>query len=584
MEQLEEFVLEYSQSARVKCPECGDSRKKKNEKTLSITVNHDHSLYHCHHCGLSGGIKRKKFYEAYMKKEKVVNIPTDLNSNVTVIKDFFRHRGVQLDSLEGLPRMTTGTRSFRGESMPAIGFVYGAVDNPTAIKWRSIISKDFICEGAPRSFYGIEELEEDADDLIVVEGEADVISLASIGIRAVSCPNGAPVKVSQNKISPEEDGKFSFVWDERERFEGCKRVVLATDNDEPGEALAEEIARRVGRAKCWRVHFPESIKDANDAVARLGEAETKRIFSEAQPVPLSGVYAANDYMEQVKDIYANGHGRGVSTGIPAIDDLFTIAEGQLSVVTGLPSSGKSEFIDQIMVNLAQKEKWKFAVCSFENPPQLHISKLCEKITGKPFFEGMTPRMTEQEMSDAVGFINDHFVFLESKDGGLSTIDSIIDRIKQAVFRLGCRGAVIDPYNFIEHQGQEEHQSISMMLTKITSFCKAAGIHIWFVAHPAKMYPREDGTYAVPKGMSISGSAAWFAKADLGITVHRGDNDVEVHCWKSRFKWVGQQGVAKLKYDVVNGTYSGESASQNILADLPSSDVSKLRGVDWYDVD
>ena len=61
MEQLEEFVLQYNQSARVKCPECGDSRKKKNEKTLSITVNHDHSLYHCHHCGLSGGIKRKSF-------------------------------------------------------------------------------------------------------------------------------------------------------------------------------------------------------------------------------------------------------------------------------------------------------------------------------------------------------------------------------------------------------------------------------------------------------------------------------------------------------------------------------------------
>ena len=283
-----------------------------------------------------------------------------------------------------------------------------------------------------------------------------------------------------------------------------------------------------------------------------------RIFSEAQPVPPSGVYAANDYMEQVKDIYANGHGRGVSTGIPAIDDLFTVAEGQLSVVTGLPSSGKSEFIDQIMVNLAQKEKWKFAVCSFENPPQLHISKLCEKITGKPFFEGMTPRMTEQEMSDAVGFINDHFVFLESKDGGLSTIDSIIDRIKQAVFRLGCRGAVIDHYNFIEHQGQEEHQSISMMLTKITSFCKAAGIHIWFVAHPAKMYP-EDGTYAVPKGMSISGSAAWFAKADLGITASC-DNDVEVHCWKSRFKWVGQQGVAKLKYD---GSMAHTQASQRL---------------------
>jgi KaiC/GvpD/RAD55 family RecA-like ATPase len=37
-------------------------------------------------------------------------------------------------------------------------------------------------------------------------------------------------------------------------------------------------------------------------------------------------------------------GRGESTGYANVDDLFTIAEGQLSVVTGHPSSGKSEFV------------------------------------------------------------------------------------------------------------------------------------------------------------------------------------------------------------------------------------------------
>ena len=91
------------------------------------------------------------------------------------------------------------------------------------------------------------------------------------------------------------------------------------------------------------------------------------------------MYGASEYLDAVKDIYQNGHGRGASTGFGTIDDLFTIAEGQLSVVTGMPSSGKSEFIDQIMINLAQRESWKFAVCSFENPPHMHIAKLAENI-------------------------------------------------------------------------------------------------------------------------------------------------------------------------------------------------------------
>ena len=130
--------------------------------------------------------------------------------------------------------MTTGVRRFGGEEKEAIGFVYGARENPSAIKWRSIDGKNFICEGAPRSFYGIENLDEDADDLIVVEGEADVIALGSLSIKAVSCPNGAPIKVSNNRVSPEEDNKFVGVWEERD--EKAKRVILAVDNDEAGEA------------------------------------------------------------------------------------------------------------------------------------------------------------------------------------------------------------------------------------------------------------------------------------------------------------------------------------------------------------
>jgi twinkle protein len=216
-----------------------------------------------------------------------------------------------------------------------------------------------------------------------------------------------------------------------------------------------------------------------------------------------------------------------------------------------------------MVNLAQNCSWKFAVASFENPPHFHIAKLSEKIVGKTFFEGAGERMTDKELTDASGFIDKHFVFLDSRDGAVSTIDSIIDRAKQAVMRLGIRGLVIDPYNYIEKNLQsDESQSISSMLTKATAFAKAHGVHVWFIAHPAKMYPREDGSMPIPTGMSISGSAAWFAKADLGVTVHRNGDDTEIHCWKSRFKWIGKQGAVPLAYDQSTGRYSDYRSKQN----------------------
>ena len=236
--------------------------------------------------------------------------------------------------------------------------------------------------------------------------------------------------------------------------------------------------------------------------------------------------------------------------------MFTVALGQLTVVTGVPGSGKSEFIDQLMVNLAEREGWKFAVASFENPPDLHICKLAEKKSRKSIFDERN-KMSKQELQDSLKFVDDHFLFLEQKGGDLTTIDNILDRLAQACLR-GIKGVVIDPYNYIVQDAgsdDNEHQFINQLLTKLCSFAKAYQIHIWMVAHPAKMQTNTDGFTAVPKGMNISGSAAWFAKADLGVTVHRVGDISEIHVWKCRFKWIGSVGMTRLKYDRQTGLYS-----------------------------
>jgi hypothetical protein len=70
-----------------------------------------------------------------------------------------------------------------------------------------------------------------------------------------------------------------------------------------------------------------------------------------------------------------------------------------------------------------------------------------------------------------------------------------------------------------------------------------------------MVPLRDGTFPVPTGMHISGGPTWFAKADSGLTVHRGERGVEVHNWKARHKWIGRVGMTYLDYHVPTGRYS-----------------------------
>jgi twinkle protein len=387
----------------------------------------------------------------------------------------------------------------------------------------------------------------------------DLLACATAGIDScVSVPNGAPQKVSTKELNPEDDNKFAYIWAAKDLIERVDRIVLAADGDDAGFALAEELARRIGRAKCWSVEWPDGCKDANDVLLKLGPEALALAIDRAAAMPLEGVYSADDYALDIAHLYDNGLVGGMSTGIPSVDRLFTVVPGQLSVVTGLPGSGKSEFIDQIMVNLAQSEGWRFAIASFENPPPLHIAKLSEKFVGKPFFDGMPNRMSRVESVSAMNWVNDHFLFLEQRGGEATTIDSILDRARQAVMRLGIRGLVIDPYNYISQSRSldNEHQGINEMLTRLVAFARANQIHIWFIAHPAKMPTNPDGTTAVPKGMNISGSASFFAKADLGITVHLSpEKATEIHVWKVRFKWIGTTGGTVLDYDIPTGRYS-----------------------------
>ena len=91
-----------------------------------------------------------------------------------------------------------------------------------------------------------------------------------------------------------------------------------------------------------------------------------------------------------------------------------------------------------------------------------------------------------------------------------------------------------------------------MLTKLRLMAQYHGIHLWLVAHPTKLQPDRDGVYPPPRGYSISGSAAWYSKADFGLTVYRipdKPGQVKFINWKTRYDWMGKEGEATILYDV-----------------------------------
>lgn len=90
-----------------------------------------------------------------------------------------------------------------------------------------------------------------------------------------------------------------------------------------------------------------------------------------------------------------------------------------------------------------------------------------------------------------------------------------------------------------------------------TFAKRNDLLVFLVAHPTKLQKTKEGKYEAPDLYNISGSAHFNNKADYGISVHRifgGEEYVEVHILKVRFKHLGRKGTAFFKYNINNGRY------------------------------
>jgi twinkle protein len=543
-----------------KCPACSPTRKKKGDLSLSIQVTTEFMVYNCHHCGFSGR-------HDYPEKKVQMNNLTATKKPAPIKHEPLTEEATSWLSSRGISKDTATEAGLlscmhyinsEGAEIPCIAFPYTVNGKGVGHKVRGIKTKGFSCTAPLRSFFNLDRVDR-GDFLYIVEGEMDALSLIECGMTSViSVPNGALGKIKDRVPDKEDDLAFQFLWDAKGLLDECSRIIIATDNDSAGQAMAEELARRIGKDRCWKVNWPEGYKDANEILIATGKDNLERILKNHSPWPVAGIYDAKHFYDQVMNVYEQGLGKGLSTGYMDVDEIYTIAMGQLTVVTGIPGHGKSEFIDQVMMNLAKNHDYKFAVCSFENEPRLHIPKLMSKHCGKPFFTGPNDRMSPSEMDQSLQFVNDHFTFLYQADGSQATLDDIISRLKIAVMRHGISGAVIDPYNYIEKpRDMAETDWISDLLTRLRMFAQAHDIHLWFVAHPTKQQ-KENGTIPPPKGYDIAGSAAWFAKADFGLTVHRPEPTSprsEIHVWKCRFSWLGQCGTADLIFDKVTSRYN-----------------------------
>jgi twinkle protein len=550
-----------------------------NERTPSFKVSPAKKIFTCFGCGKSGDaiafvmehqnmsyipaiqLLAQRYgieLEDHEKKEHVKPVPRLEKMRPETIAWFEDIRKISNNTLLRfqITEAKEWMQQFQAE-VSVICFNYYRNNELVNIKFRGKEKSFKLAKDAELILYNLDGIK-DEKTAIIVEGEIDCLTAYECGIyNVVSVPNGTP-----------PNGKFRLEYMDNcyQYFADKETVVLAVDNDEPGRKLRTELARRIGPEKCKQVVYPEGCKDINEVLIKHGKEAVQNVFSNLIDWPLEGLYTSEEWEPEVDEFYYHGYPAGLRTRIPGFDEYLTFYPAQLTVVTGAPQSGKSEFVDLIMTSLSMYEGINWGVCSFENPVPIHVSKLAEKYAQKAFDFRQNPnhRMSPREFEAAKAKIKRHFHFINYTKIDI-TIDGLIAKATELVKTKGITGLLFDPWNCIEHKYKDSHLSetmyVLMCLNKLISFLDKYKVIGILIAHPKKLEKKKGPNgvmkYPIPSLYDISGSAHFFNRTHNGFSVVRdlNTNQVDIYIQKVKLSWLGKLGYTSFWYDTQTRQYN-----------------------------
>jgi twinkle protein len=535
-------------TAKLKCPVCTETRKNKSDKSLYINFNSGVAKCFNDSCNAL-------FFKDSVQKsinEKNYTLPSQQWINYTKLSDALvkwseTERKINQYTLNYFK--ITEEKFYQpalNKEVNNIVFNYFEGDILVNKKYRSGNKKFTQSKNGKPIFYNINEAI-GQDEVYIVEGEFDVLAFYEIKIKnVISIPNGA-------------NDNDNYWLNSEKYLKDVKKFFIATDNDESGNNIAEKIAQRLGRYRCERIRFVG--KDANDDL-KSGVLE-KSIYNR-EKYPISGTFTSEDLIDKMISLYDSGLPSCIEVKNSAfgnLNNIFKLMLGHLCIGTGIPSHGKSNFTEWLVLNYLLENDFKASFFSPEHLPlELHYSTFCEKIIGKNYFYDIqgTPKINKLELMQFHEWANQKLYLTSPDVGEFATWDWVLEKFKEQIFSFGINIFVVDAWNKVEHTGTKtERENISKTLSRLTMFAQQNNVLIIVIAHPTKM-PKENGTYLKPTLYDVSGSADFRNQTHDGFCIYRYFGDSPYTSFtnlKTKFKFQGEIGQeVEYDYHLPSGRY------------------------------
>ena len=352
--------------------------------------------------------------------------------------------------------------------------------------------------------------EETIPRLIIVEGGKDALILMEAGYRhVISVPSGAATDLAKCF-------EAFIPW-----LDQVQDIVICGDSDLPGRTLVKRLSDYFG-ARCLFTILPGGCKDIGDVMKLYGTEVVRTVIDDACACQTTDIITVEQRRKEVIDVLHGKYDHGYSVGYgPLTDRIFHPTDtGGLIIMTGMPNSGKTDFLNDLTSRIMRDTERFVCYLSFEVPDKdKHIAHLVHLLLGK----ANTTDYTDEQLTPYIDFLNTHMIHLDMHEVP-PTPGNILHRADLVRRRQPLKYLVIDPYLFVEAQsgkGETETQSIKSMLTRFQSWGRENHIWVIIVAHPRSL-KKIDGKNAMEdiNMYTISGSANWANLADFILSITR----------------------------------------------------------------
>lgn len=302
--------------------------------------------------------------------------------------------------------------------------------------------------------------------------------------------------------------------------------------------------------------FKMAIDNRYKGLKAVPEAKShKETTQPTDELATNPLYSISKAVAVINNWKKNGYPVGEYIGVPEFEGEsgldWHLRKGEMTVVTGYPGDGKSEFVNFMTYNAAKLLGYRTLSFSFEETSTAHmVESYMTKFCGKTI-----RNRSSKEDEDSVKFIEKHLEFYDHVKMGNKIEDmmALCEKMKDKIDII-----VIDTFSNIRSEygcseGDMNHVKHTVQLVSRT--CKKLNIHCFFVAHPTKDNNSSSGGFRnidnrpTPSLNMVSGGAIWNNIANNGMVIRREGNNARITLCKIKDQNFGDcKGEVVLAYD------------------------------------